>query len=94
MSRDTSLSAGHRGIAAPPPPVNGRSVPTVDQLFWAGYSGCFYLPSTVAPVGLADGKLPVGVQIIAGLHEDLTAIRFAALLEREFYAFVPPPQFP
>jgi len=74
--------------------VNGRSVPTVDQLFWAGYSGCFYLPSTVAPVGLADGKLPVGVQIIAGLHEDLTAIRFAALLEREFYAFVPPPQFP
>ncbi|HEX5517698.1 MAG TPA: amidase, partial [Pseudolabrys sp.] len=74
--------------------VNGRSVPAVDQLFWAGYSGCFYLPSTVAPVGLADGKLPVGVQIIAGLHEDLTAIRFAALLEREFYAFVPPPDFP
>ncbi len=74
--------------------VNGRSVPTVDQLFWAGYSGCFYLPSTVAPVGLADGKLPVGVQIVAGLHEDLTAIRFAALLEREFYAFVPPPDFP
>jgi amidase len=73
--------------------VNGRSVPTVDQLFWAGYSGCFYLPATVAPIGLAEGKLPVGVQIIAGLHEDLTAIRFATLLEREYYAFVPPPDF-
>ena len=33
-------------------PVNGKRVPTTDQLFWAGYSGCFYLPSTVAPMGL------------------------------------------
>src|SRR4029078_2994461 len=32
-------------------PVNGRQVPTTDQLFWAGYSGGFYLPSTVAPIG-------------------------------------------
>jgi amidase len=73
--------------------VNGRRVPAVDQLFWAGYSGCFYLPSTVAPIGLAEGKLPVGVQIVANLHDDLTAIRFAQLLEREYYAFTPPPDF-
>ena len=32
--------------------VNGRRVPTTDQLFWAGYSGMAFLPSTVAPAGL------------------------------------------
>lgn len=31
--------------------VNGHRVPTTDQLFWAGYSGMAYLPSTVAPAG-------------------------------------------
>ena len=34
-----------------PSTVNGRRVPTTDQLFWAGYSGMAYLPSTVAPAG-------------------------------------------
>jgi Amidase len=32
--------------------VNGRRVPTVDQLFWAGLTCMVYLPATVAPVGL------------------------------------------
>jgi amidase len=73
--------------------VNGRKVPAVDQLFWAGYSGCFYLPATVAPIGLTATRLPIGVQIIAALHEDLTAIHFASLLEREYYRFTPPPDF-
>ncbi len=72
-------------------PVNGRQVPTTDQLFWAGYSGGFYLPSTVAPVGLTPSGLPVGVQIIARQYRDLTALRFAELLERDYYGFVPPP---
>ena len=43
--------------------VNGRAQPVVDQLFWAGYPCGYYLPSTVAPIGLAHG-LPVGIQII------------------------------
>ena len=73
--------------------VNGKRVPTVDQLYWAGLSGCFYLPSTVAPIGLTPGRLPVGVQIVAPLHGDLTAIRFAQLIERDYYSFVPPPDF-
>jgi amidase len=73
--------------------VNGRQVPTTDQLFWAGYSGCFYLPSTVAPIGLTPEGLPVGVQIIARQYSDFTSIRFAELLEREYRDFVPPPGF-
>jgi amidase len=73
--------------------VNGKRVPTTDQLFWAGYSGCFYLPSTVAPLGLTAQGLPSGVQIIARGYGDLTAIRFAELLEREYAGFVPPPGY-
>jgi amidase len=72
-------------------PVNGRQVPTTDQLFWAGYSGGFYLPSTVAPIGLTPAGLPVGVQIITRQFADLTSLRFAELLERDYCSFLPPP---
>ena len=74
--------------------VNGKRVPTTDQLFWAGYSGCFYMPSTVAPVGLTPQGLPSGVQIVAPQYGDFTALRFAELLERDYAHFVPPPNYP
>ena len=73
--------------------VNGKRVPTTDQLFWAGYSGCFLLPSTVAPMGLTPEGLPAGVQIITRQYADYTAIRFAELLEKEYGGFVPPPGY-
>ncbi len=73
--------------------VNGKRVPTTDQIFWAGISGVVYLPSTVAPIGLTPGGLPVGVQIIGPQYGDLTCIRLAQLLEREYRAFEPPPGF-
>jgi amidase len=74
-------------------PVNGKMVSTIDQRFWAGYSGNFYLPSTVAPVGMTAEGLPCGVQIITRAHGDYTSLRFAELLEREFYKFAPPPGY-
>ena len=73
--------------------VNGKDVPTTDQLFWAGYSCLFYLPSTVAPAGSTPGGLPVGVQIIGPQYGDRTCIDFARLLEQEYRGFVPPPGF-
>ena len=73
--------------------VNGKRVATTDQLFWAGYSGCFYLPSTVAPMGLTPEGLPAGVQIITRQYGDLTSIRFAELLEKEYGGFIPPPGY-
>ena len=73
--------------------VNGRRVPTTDQLFWAGYSGVAYLPSTVAPCGFTPGGLPVGVQIVGPQYGDRTCIELARLLEREFQGFVPPPDY-
>ncbi len=73
--------------------VNGKRVPCVDQLFWAGYGGMAYLPATVAPAGLTPAGLPVGVQIIGPQYGDRTCIELARLLEREFQPFVPPPDY-
>lgn len=73
--------------------VNGKRVATTDQLFWAGYSGGYLLPSTVAPMGLTAEGLPAGVQIIARQYGDYTSIRFAELLEKEYCGFVSPPGY-
>src|SRR5262245_30382862 len=73
--------------------VNGRRVPTTDQLFWAGLTCMVYLPATVAPVGLTPSGLPVGVQIAGPQYGDRTCLTFAGLLEQEYQAFVPPPGY-
>lgn len=72
-------------------PVNGQAQPMTTQLFWAGHSGLCGLPSTVAPAGLTENGLPVGVQIVAPMYHDRRALRVAALLEDAGYGFVPPP---
>ena len=74
-------------------PVNGKMVSTIDQRFWAGYSCNFFLPSTVAPLGLTPEGLPCGVQIITREYGDYTSLRFAELLEREWRGFVIPPGY-
>jgi len=71
--------------------VNGGKQPSTEQMFWAGLSGLFYLPATVAPAGLTPDGLPVGVQIVGAQYRDHDMIRFAQLLEREYRGFVPPP---
>jgi amidase len=73
--------------------VNGKPQPSTTQMFWAGYSGAFYLPATVAPIALTPEKLPVGVQIVGPQYADYRTIAFARLLEREYRAFEPPPGY-
>jgi amidase len=73
--------------------VNGKRVPVTDHLFWAGYTGASYLPSTAAPCGFTAKGLPVGVQIVGPQYGDLACLAFARLLEREFQGFVPPPGY-
>ena len=73
--------------------VNGKDVPTTDQLFWAGYPGEVYLPATVAPIGFTPAGLPVGVQIVGPQYADRATIDFARHLEREYQPFVPPPGY-
>ena len=73
--------------------VNGKRVPTTDQLFWAGYSGLCYLPSTVAPAGFTKSGLPVGVQIVGAQYMDRQCIQLAKMLEAEYQGFVAPKGF-
>ena len=70
--------------------VNGRQVPTTDQLFWAGLSCSVYLPSTVVPAGLTRSGLPGGLQIVAPFLRDRSCLAFGALIEEAFGGFVPP----
>jgi amidase len=73
--------------------IDGVRRPVTEHLFWAGYTGASYLPSTAAPCGFTPGGLPVGVQIVGPQYGDLTCLTLARLLEREFQAFVPPPGY-
>jgi amidase len=73
--------------------VNGKPMPYLNQLFWAGYTGAFYLPASAAPIGFTPAGLPVGVQIAGPQYGDRTCIHFARLLEREYHGFVPPPGY-
>ena len=70
--------------------VNGKPQPSTTQLFWAGYPGMAYLPSTVAPAGFTKEGLPMGVQIVGPQYGDLSTIAAARFLEREFQPFVAP----
>jgi amidase len=71
-------------------PVNGKRVPTTDQLFWAGIATAAYLPASVAPAGFTPSGLPVGVQIIGAQYRDRQCLQLARLLERDFQPFVAP----
>jgi amidase len=73
--------------------VDGNPVPYMDQLVWPGVATLPGLPATVAPIARSEDGLPIGVQIVGPYLEDRTTIAFAALMEREFGGFVPPPGF-
>jgi amidase len=73
--------------------VNGKPQPATTQMWWAGIAGMCYLPGTAAPICLSPEGLPIGVQIVGPQYGDLTTIRVAQLIEREYYAFVPPPAY-
>jgi len=70
--------------------VNGKPQPATTQMWWAGIAGMCYLPGTAAPIGLSPEGLPLSVQIVGPQYGDFSTIRFAQLIEREYYAFVPP----
>lgn len=73
--------------------VNGKEEPFHSQIFWSGYTGMAYLPSTVAPIGFTKDGRPVGVQIVGPEYGDRACLQFARLLEKEYQAFVPPPGY-
>ena len=74
--------------------VNGKDVPTTDQLFWAGYPG----DGVPARDGGADRLHAVrdcrwASRSSARNTPTARTIDFARHLEREYQAFVPPPGY-
>ncbi len=70
--------------------VNGKPQPSTTQMFWAGFPGMAFLPSTIAPAGFSREGLPIGVQIVGPHFGDFATIAAAQFLEREFQPFVAP----
>jgi amidase len=71
--------------------IEGREIAYNDMLFWPGLTGGYHLPGTVAPLGFTRAGLPLGVQIAGPIHGDRSTIEAAALLERAWLGFKPPP---
>ena len=71
--------------------VNGRPFPYGDQFPWVQVPGALHLPVVTAPVGLARNGLPVGVQVVAPLYADRTAIDVARRMADVVGGYQPPP---
>jgi amidase len=66
--------------------------PYTNQPFWITHASVPGLPAVAAPIGRARSGLPVGVQIIAPLYEDDTALTFAELLADLIGGYESPPE--
>jgi amidase len=77
-----------RAIATP----EGKRPYIQNNPYWITTASLAGLPATVAPIGLTDSGLPVGVQIVAPMWEDATSIEFAALLSEAVGGFSAPPE--
>ena len=70
--------------------VNGRASPYLHGLVYPALSTVAGQPATAFPVGISRGGLPIGLQAVGPYLEDLTPLRFAALLAREIGGFRTP----
>jgi amidase len=73
--------------------IDGKQYPYFDQMVWPEIATTPGLPATAAPNGFSESGLPIGVQIVGPALEDRTPLAFAALIEREFGGFKPPPGY-
>ena len=73
--------------------VNGGAVPYLHNLVYPGLATLAGQPATAFPVGISRRGLPVGLQAVGPYLEDLTPLRFAALLAREIGGFRRPPGY-
>lgn len=70
--------------------VNGEPRPYLDFLLWASLATGADLPALSAPVTLSQAGLPLGVQIIAPMGQDLTAAAVGGMIAGAG-AFTAPP---
>jgi amidase len=64
--------------------------PYTDQTFWIAHASLPGLPAAVAPIGTTASGLPVGIQVIAPLYEDDTALTFVELVAELIGGYEPP----
>lgn len=83
----------HRDPAQQTIVVDGREVAYQSLVFYPQVAIFCGLPATAFPAGLDREGLPIGLQAVGPYLEDRTPLRFAQLLEREWYAFTAPPGF-
>ena len=73
--------------------INGQTVPYGWMHVYPGVATLIGHPATAFPWGRTKGGLPIGLQAIGPYLEDRTTIAFAALLEKAFGGFTPPPGY-
>ena len=73
--------------------VNGKERSMLNNMIWTRIAIVSGLPATVAPIGVSDSGLPVGIQIIGARLEDFSTIAFAKGLSSLIGGFVPPPGY-
>jgi amidase len=73
--------------------VDDGAVPYLHGLVYPAVSTVAGQPATAFPVGRSRERLPIGLQAIGPYLEDLTPIRFAALLAQEIGGFTRPPGY-
>ena len=71
--------------------VDGRVRPYSDLIVWTSQFGYVYLPSTVVPVGLTKGGVPVGIQVVGPYLGDRTTLEFARYVELLLGGYRVPP---
>jgi amidase len=71
--------------------INGAPAAHQMATAWTGAIGMLHLPSTAVPVGLTEGGLPVGIQVVGPRYRDADCLRVAELLGEVIGGFRPPP---
>jgi amidase len=73
--------------------VDGAERNDIELIFWVGIISMLGLPSTAAPIGLTEGGLPVGIQVVAPMFHDRRTVRVADLLTQLVGGYQVPPGF-
>ena len=94
VSLTAAFSHDHEGtILTRELKVNGKKKDMINNMAWTRIATVSGLPATVAPIGVTDSGLPVGIQIIGPRLEDLSTIAFARGLSNLLGGFVIPPGY-
>ncbi len=71
--------------------INGQSISYLDAMSYTPWFNLLGNPGVVVPVGRSPEGLPIGVQVVARLHEEEVALAVAAQIEQAGGAWQAPP---